>query len=82
MEVEDGVMCMSCGKEMKRLGKMRDHLTVHGIGRRYPCPFCDIEITLETNLRRHINHVHKKCLSTKQIRNMSPIQLGLNDNDK
>ena len=82
MEVEDGVMCMSCGKERKTFSKMRVHLTVHGIGRRYPCPFCDIEITLETNLRRHVNHVHKKCLNTKQIRSMPPPERGLADNDK
>ena len=74
MEVEGGVICMSCGKEKKLLNKMRIHLTVHGVGRPYPCPFCDLEISLETNLRRHIIRVHKKCLSTKQIRELPPFR--------
>ena len=72
MEVEDGILCMACGKKKKYLSTMRRHLTVHGIGKRYPCPLCEVVISNEAHRRRHINTVHKLTLSFKQIREMPP----------
>ena len=81
-EVGSVMICMKCGKEKKSFNKMRIHLAAHGFGRPYPCPFCELEIKLEANLRRHIINVHKKVLSTMQIRKLPPFQRDFNVDDE
>ena len=74
MELDDGYMCVSCGKRRKMLSKMRAHLIAHGINNQHPCPFCERVPTSEDARRRHIQKVHKKALSCKQIRALPPFQ--------
>ena len=68
MEVDDGYICVSCGKRRKMLSKMRIHLISHGINNEYPCPFCERVLTSQDSRKRHIQTIHKKTLSYKQIR--------------
>ena len=68
MEVDDGYICVSCGKRRKMLSKMRIHLISHGINNEYPCPFCERVPTSQDSRKRHIQTIHKKTLSYKQIR--------------
>ena len=74
MEVEDGILCLSCGKTRKMLSKMRAHLISHGIDNQHPCPFCERVPTSEDARRNHIQKIHKKALSFKQIRALPPFQ--------
>ena len=74
MEVEDGILCLSCGKTRKMLSQMRVHLISHGIDNQHPCPFCERVLTSEVHRRTHITRVHKKALSSKQIRALPPFQ--------
>ena len=74
VEVEDGILCSSCGKTKKTLSRMRVHLTSHGIDNQHPCPFCERVPTSEDARRKHIQKIHKKALSWQQIRALSPFQ--------
>ena len=60
MEVDDGYICVSCGKRRKMLSKMRIHLISHGINNEYPCPFCERVPTSQDSRKRHIQTIHKK----------------------
>ena len=74
MEVEDGYICVSCGKRRKTLSKMREHLISHGIDNKHPCPFCEKVQSSQEHRRKHIQNVHKKFLSYKQIRELPKFQ--------
>ena len=72
MEVDGGVICLSCGKKMRNFGDMRRHLPMHGIGGPFPCPLCQSVLSTESHRYRHIRNVHKLKISLGEIRQMPP----------
>ena len=56
------------------LSKMRRHLISHGIDNQHPCPLCEKVLTSENSRRKHIQRVHKKALSFKEIRMLPPFR--------
>ena len=80
IDVDDGYMCMSCGKRRKEFSKMRVHLIAHGINNEHPCPFCGKVQTSQDHRKRHIQNIHKKTLSYKQIRALPRFQNQIQTN--
>ena len=74
VEVDEGILCLRCGKKKDMFIQMKRHLTSHGIDNQHPCPFCERVPTSEEGRRKHIQRVHKKTLSFKQIRALPPFQ--------
>ncbi|XP_059615292.1 zinc finger protein 287-like [Phlebotomus argentipes] len=53
--------CLFCGKELATRYRLEQHLEVHSEKRtKIPCNTCDRSFTSVSNLRRHVNEVHKE----------------------
>ena len=50
------VSCNYCNKQFQPEFLDGHISSEHGI--RYPCEFCDVEVTIKSSLRRHINRAH------------------------
>ena len=77
IEQEDGLMiCLTCGATKKGgLSIFIRHLeTMHHFGNGYPCPFCE-KMSWRADLRRkHVYQIHKKEMSTRELREMPPFK--------
>ena len=68
METATGAICTICGYAHNTY-QVRRHLEgKHSIGRGYHCHVCKINIKTEASRRRHVCLVHKKNLSTAELR--------------
>lgn len=59
-EDPDSLTCPICGKCMKQRVHLRDHMRTHTGEKPYQCPHCDHKATQKSNLKKHIEKIHKQ----------------------
>ena len=56
-------VCPFCPKVMTKLSNMKVHIRSHTGEKPFQCPHCDYRTSVNSNLRKHINHKHCHLLS-------------------